>query len=132
MRAKSAAYADDSSPENTPCPPEVHFPPTPGVEHLVGIFFGAGQITQTAQGIVPLTWCEIKAFLELNEVDLCTWEIKLLKRMSEAYCVEYSRGSDPDRKAPYSPSVKLEQEVDQVAKAINIMKGLSAFKKAKG
>lgn len=91
-----------------------------------------GQITQTAQGIVPLTWCEIKAFLELNEIDLCTWEIKLLKKMSDTYCVEYSRGSDPDRKAPYTEQAKSEQEVDQVAKAINIMKGLSAFKKPKG
>lgn len=98
----------------------------------MGLFFSAGQITQTAQGIVPLTWQEIKSYLELNEVELCSWEIKILKHMSDAYCAEFSRGSDPDRKPPYTPPVKDEQEVDNVAKAINIMKGLSAFKKTKG
>lgn len=68
-------------------------------------------------GLIPLTWQEIQAFIEVNELDLTLWERELLKKMSEAYCAEYSRASDPQRPAPYVAE-KEEDEIDHIALAL--------------
>lgn len=131
IRASSRSLTEDDSAEDTSPLDEVHFPDiAPGGQHLVGLFVCAGQITQTAQGIVPLDWQQLKAFVELNELDLCTWEIRILKRMSEAYCIEYSQASDPHRPIPYRPVVE-ETEEDKLAKARKMLKNMAAFKKRK-
>lgn len=111
-------------------PSEIQLPDT-GLDYLVGHFFSSGQCLQTGQGLVPLTWQEIDAYVKLNELDMCVWELKLIKKMSEAYCAEYSRASDPNRVAPYRVQV-LDEEVDQVAKAMKIKLGMSGFRKRKG
>lgn len=133
LRTKSSDESEeDSDNESPPSQPDIHFPDIPSAfGYLVGLFHLSGQVLQESQGLAPLTWCEIKAFREENELDLCIWEKRILKKMSEAYVGEYSRASDPSRKAPYTKVVE-EEKVDKVAVALNIMKGLSAFKKAKG
>lgn len=83
---------------------------------------------QTGMGLVPLTWAELQAFREETELDLMIWERELIKKMSEAYCGEYARASDPNRPCPYQPEVK-EEEVDQIALAMRFMETLAAFKK---
>lgn len=113
-------------------PLEVNLPEiVPAFSHLKELFFISGQVMQSGHGLLPLTWQELKAFIEVNELELTIWERQVIKKMSDAYCAEYSRSSDPNRPAPYRPQVE-ETEVDQVAKAMRIKQGLSAFKKRKG
>ena len=123
--------SDDSAEDTSPLD-EVHFPDiAPGGQHLVGLFVLAGQIHQTAQGIAPLDWTQLKAFTELNDLDLCVWEIRIIKKMSEAYCSEYYAASDPSRPIPYRHVVE-ETEEDKLAKARRMLKNMSGFKKRKG
>jgi hypothetical protein len=109
-------------------PREIHLPEIPSpYDSLVALFNLSGQALQTGWGLCPLTWVEIKAFIDANDLSLTLSEVELLKKMSEAYCAEYSRASDPKRPAPYQP--EQTEEVDQIAKAMRIMDALSAFRK---
>lgn len=82
---------------------------------------------QSGNGLIPLTWQEIKAFLEVNELDLTLWERVMLKKMSDAYCVESSRATDINRPAPYNP-VKEQTEETALAAALRIRQNMRAFK----
>jgi len=107
--------------ERIESPAGVHLPEIPGPwTCLLGFFSLSGQASQTGMGLVPLTWTELRAFREENELDITLWERELLKKMSEAYCAEYSRAGDPKRPAPYTPEVE-ENEVDKIGKAIGFM-----------
>lgn len=68
-------------------------------------------------GIAPLSWQEIQAFIETNELELMLWEKELIKKMSEAYCAESHKATDPQRPAPYVVE-KEEDEIDQIALAL--------------
>lgn len=110
-------------------PTEIHLPDIPSAfGYLLGYFYLSGQATQTGMGLVPLSWQEIKAFREENELEITLWERELLKKMSEAYCTEYSRASDPKRPAPYAPEQDPE-EVDGIAVAMRIREQMQFFKK---
>jgi hypothetical protein len=107
---------------------EIQLPEIPGPwSHLLAIFSLSGQALQSGMGLTPLSWLEIKAFIDVNEIDITLWERELLKRMSEAYCAEYSRASDPKRPAPYTPEVE-ENEVDHVGKAIGFMEQMKLLR----
>lgn len=84
----------------------------PAFDFLRILFFESGQCLATGQGLVPLTWQEIDAWIRVNQLDLTLWEIETIRKMSEAYCAEYSRATDPQRPAPYS-IVKEEDEIDE-------------------
>lgn len=82
--------------------------------YLLGLFFDSGQCLATGQGLVPLTWQEIDAWIRVNRLELTLWEIETISKMSSAYCSEYSKSTDPQRPAPYS-IVKEEDEIDEEA-----------------
>jgi hypothetical protein len=97
---------------------EVQLPEVPEQwAYLLGLFFNSGQCTQSGFGLIPLSWQEIKAFIEVNELDLMLYEKELLKKMSEAYCAESHKATDPQRPAPYVAE-KEEDEIDHIAQAL--------------
>lgn len=80
-------------------------------QYCLALFFDSGQCLATGQGLIPLTWQEIDSWIKVTKLDLTLWEIETIKKMSEAYCAEYSRATDPQRPAPYSP-VKEDDKID--------------------
>lgn len=96
--------------------------------HLKELFFLLGQGTSTGYGLVPHTWQEIQAFRTENELELTLWERQMLRKMSEAYCAEASRATDPKRPAPYAPQ-KNDEEIDKIALAMKMRDTLAAFRK---
>lgn len=122
--------AEDSSGVPT-VPLEIELPALPeSFSHLRELFFIMGQVLQTGMGIVPVTWAELKAFIEVKELDLTLWERGMLKKMSDAYCNEYAQASSPSRPAPYKV-VKEAEEVDGIAVGMQIAAALAAFRKKK-
>jgi hypothetical protein len=102
-------------------PAEVQLPEIPDQwTYLLGLFFLSGQAIQTGMGLAPISWQEIKAFIEVNDLDLMLFEKELLKKMSEAYCAESHRATDPHRPAPYVEE-KEEDEIDRIAQALSFM-----------
>ncbi len=85
----------------------------PSFGYLLELFFLSGQAMSTGMGLVPLSWQEMKAFIEVNKLKYLTlWEIGTLKRMSDAYCSEYNQASEPSRQAPYRNDIDIEDVVD--------------------
>lgn len=112
-------------------PLDVELPEIPeAFSNLRELFLFMGQVLQTGMGIVPVTWVELKAFIEVNELDLTLWERRTLKKMSDAYCNEYAQASSPSRPAPYAP-VKAVEEQDGIAVGMQIAAALAAFRKKK-
>jgi hypothetical protein len=112
-------------------PLEVNLPEIPEAFcHLRELFYLSGQGTSTGYGLAPLSWQEIQAFRTENDLDLTLWERQLLKRMSEAYCAEASKATDPYRPAPYAPQ-KVDEDVDKIALALKMRDALNAFRTRK-
>jgi hypothetical protein len=113
------------------CPAEVHLPEVPkAFANLLDFFFASGQAMQSGMGLHGLTWQEIRAFREENELDMTLYEREILKKMSDAYCSEYVKASDPKRPAPYTPEVE-ENEVDQIALGLQFIEQLKLLRQKK-
>lgn len=109
-------------------PLDVELPEIPeAFSHLRELFFVMGQVTQTGMGIVRVTWEELEAFLRVNEVRLTPWERRILWKMSDAYCTEYSHATDPKRPAPYSTKKEADEE-DAIAIGMGISAAMAAFR----
>lgn len=117
----------------TRVPTEVHLPEIAGpFTYLRELFFLYGQCMQSGHGLLPITWQELEAFIHLNELDLMIWEKRILKRMSDAYCSEYSRASNPKRPAPFTPEPDENEEEpsvsDLIAKAVRMREQMKKFR----
>jgi hypothetical protein len=128
---------DSDSPEDSAgapiAPVEVNLPEIhPAFLHLQALFFRSGQCSQTGYGLIPLSWQEIQSFIEVNELELTLFEKQMLRKMSEAYCSEYSKAKDIRCPAPYTPERKedeVEDEADKLAKALRIREQMKSFRK---
>ncbi len=69
-------------------------------EFLVLLFYEVGLCGQGDEGIVPLSWQEIKAFNEVTDSRMTPWEVKTLHDMSLAYVLEVRAGVDVSRQSP--------------------------------
>lgn len=121
----------DHSGSSAIVPPDIELPEIPeAFSNLRELFFISGQALQTGMGLAPLTWSEIKAFIDVNELELTLWERGMLKKMSDAYCNEYSHASSPTRPAPYVNVIKDEDEAN-IVKALQMAANMAAFRKIK-
>lgn len=96
--------------------------------HLMSYLFEAGVATSNGMGIVPLSWQEIDAWIEVTGLPLSTWEKLTLKEMSEAYVNEFTQASEKDRPAPYIRPVE-EEQIDRKAVADKLRNVFSGLKK---
>jgi hypothetical protein len=120
---------EDNTSSTTIAPLEVNLPEIhPAYESLKGLFSLSGQGTSTGYGLASLGWAELRAFRLENGLNLTLFERQMLKKMSEAYCAEASRATDPKRPAPYAPQ-KEDEEVDKIALAMKMRDALNAFRK---
>lgn len=67
-------------------------------------------------GIIGLSWTEINNWQQAVEADLEVWEKTCIKLLSDTYASEYTQSDAPDRKAPYSSVVDVE-DIDRTAVA---------------
>lgn len=56
-----------------------------------------------AMGEIPLSWCEIDAWLRTSQRDVPVWQRMLIKDLSEVYVNEKHVSTDPNHPAPYTP-----------------------------
>lgn len=94
-RHKSLSDADENS-------SFLKLPKIPDAEYLVAFLYEAGLFGSNGMGAVPLTWAEINHWKECTDTVLTTWELLMIKKMSEAYVGEYNQASAKTRPAPYS------------------------------
>lgn len=69
------------------------------LEHLMQV----GPSMPGANGPVPISELELRAWQENSGIELDAWEARTLRRLSREYASEYHAASDPKRPCPYLP-----------------------------
>lgn len=108
--------------------PLLIMPDVGAAEYIIDFWHDAGTIGHASNGIAPLSWQEIQAWLSLNEIVLSNFEIRMIRVLSQEYCGEYYAASDKDRPAPHEIT---EDMLDRVAVGNKIKNVLSRLKKIK-
>jgi hypothetical protein len=61
-----------------------------GCEYLIGWLYDVGPALPGAMGFVPLTYSELRAWSELQQISISPWEAGTLRELSAAYCAVIS------------------------------------------
>jgi hypothetical protein len=63
--------------------------PLPGTEHVVSIFNELSNARSVGMsGPLPISWTEIKAYVDLTQEPLQRWELSAVRAMDDAYIQE--------------------------------------------
>jgi len=108
-------------------PSKVMYPPTDGLEVVIGHFHEVGRVGYSGMGVTPLTWQEIDSWASTTSLQLPVWERLAIHEMSMAYVGEYNQASDPNREAPFSVAEMRITDREKVAK--DLKAAFSAFKR---
>lgn len=84
----------------------------PDEQYLIEWWHEVGTVGQGGMGIIPLSWQEIRAWRQENELELENFELNMIRLLSVEYCGEYHAASAKNRPAPYSIE---EDEIDREA-----------------
>ena len=95
-------------------------------DYLVPLFFEAGMYEASFGGVSPLSWSEIKSWLEVTGRDLTVFEADCIKEMSVGYCNEYTSASEEHARPPYIEFVELTEKEIEV-KATSLKDSLMAL-----
>lgn len=94
--------------------------------YLIGLLQEAGLMSSVGMGPFPISWVEIDAWLRVTGLELSTWEVTTLKRLSEEYVSELLSATKADREAPYQRKPDPD-EIDRPMVASKIMSVLSKY-----
>lgn len=128
---KGIKHREENPPENSQdaiiAPTEIHFPEIdPDYDYLRVLFFRSGQVSTGGMSMAPLTWTELRNFRLESKMIIHSWEMDIIKRLSEEFCSEYTKGSNPQQPAPYVKVVENTEE-EKIAKAITMLDMLKSF-----
>lgn len=85
--------------------------------HIVGYLIDVG----VTMGEQPVTFGELESWQRQTGVDLEPWEIRFVKRLSEAYMSESHHARSPDAESPWSDAPYTEQFRSAVANRLKMM-----------
>lgn len=87
---------------------EPSLPDIGDADYLVKLMDELGGAINNGMALVPVSWTEINAWLNVTKLSLSTWEILTLKAMSAAYSYTLNDASEPNASAPYTPEKPVE------------------------
>lgn len=82
---------------------EYPLPDITGAEYLVHHLSNIGWVSSNGMGISPISFSEIRNYIDVTETSLTGEEALLLRKMSEGYC-KFVQDRNPKLKAPYTAS----------------------------
>lgn len=72
-------------------------------------FMSCGPVIYRSDGIEPISFQEIQAYMQTMQIDLSPWHIEILRAMSRVYASEFNLANGrPKRPAPWSPRPTVE------------------------
>lgn len=84
-------------------------------------------MSNNGMGPSPISWVEIQAWMSATGLELSTWEVTVIKELSEAYVSELSLATDLKRPAPYTVA---DDSLDREEVQNKILDVFRAFKRA--
>ena len=99
----------------------IEFPPLKHGSYLLQFLDELGYCRSGFNGLVPLDFTEINAYIQSTNTELLPFEVLLLKKLSNTY-VSQSHDKDPLAFAPYTT-----HEIKQVDSDKKILNSFSGF-----
>lgn len=87
--------------------------------YLTLCFELSGFCLSGSMSAVPLTWCEIDAFVRRSGYHLNGWESEQIIKMSNSYCNMLSKAKSIDCPAPYIEGYDSDEAIEQMRKRVN-------------
>lgn len=90
--------------------------------HIIGYLIEMG----VSLGENPLTFSEIESWQNQCGIELQPWEVRFVKRLSEAYLSESHAARDPDAEAPWADAPYVVPPSHQIANRMKmVIRGLA-------
>ena len=106
--------------------PLLELPNVGEAAYLINYWHDAGTVEQGGMGITPLSWQEIRAWRQENNMVLDSFEIGIIRRLSQEYVGEYhANSSEKSRPPPYE--LETMEDFDRTAMASKVGNLLRAF-----
>lgn len=80
--------------------PYLELPDIEGGEFYMELLHDLGFVRSSGFGVIGIDYIELEAFLRLHQLDLNSWEIGLLYKLSNEYAAQYNNSKDDDCPAP--------------------------------
>lgn len=93
--------------------------------HLVGYLFEAGPTSPAGMGSAPLAWAELQAWQAQVGIELESWEVRTLRRLSGDFVAESRRAEAPDAASPLAVQT-TERNRSSVARRVALEFGAMA------
>jgi hypothetical protein len=84
---------------------ELKLPDIAGAEYLIELLHEAGPVGSNGYGVEGLKWSEIHSWLATTGLFLSSWEVVLLKQLSDVYASEYNKTNGKECMSPCAPQV---------------------------
>ena len=104
----------------------MEMPPIEHGQYLLDYAFEIGPSKSTGQGPTVIDWVDIKAWVDLNELQLDSWEVLVVREISKAFVAQYYMSEGSLVPSPYQPP-KIDHEVAST-RIGNLLRGLMARK----
>lgn len=91
--------------------------------YLVGYLYEVGPAMSGGMGESPLTHTELRSWQENTGIELESWEVRAMSRLSKEYLSESSKATKPDAPAPWTDAPYV-QRVDQSNQLLNYFKAM--------
>lgn len=99
-------------------------PPVEHYQHVVSWFKDIGPATVGMAGNVPISYTEIRNWVELLDIEISTFEVTALTTMSKQYCYQSYISEDPKCVPPYLTRIndeemgKIRQNADETIRGL--------------
>lgn len=97
-----------------------HMPPVEAGQHLIDYLWEVGPVVAAGAGIAPVPHSEILAWQQNTGIDLDSWEVRTLRRLSEEYLSQSIASEKPDARPPWTPEVLTPQDREAVSKQVSM------------
>jgi hypothetical protein len=94
------------------------FPDIKKGRELTNMLFQIGVYKQGFSGIVPVDWVDIKAWSDLTGVVLTGEEARILRKLSEDYCQQFSTSKHITTKSPFFDEQERANGIDALFGAL--------------
>ena len=81
--------------------PLLEMPDVTNLTYIIEYLLELGTSLASGFGVTPITWTELRSWLELSELQLDSWESNLLISLSRSFCANYTKFDEKDFPTPY-------------------------------
>jgi hypothetical protein len=104
--------------QSNPNAPELVLPEIEGAEYIISLLHEAGPVGSNGYGVEGLKWSEIHSWIASTGLFLSSWEVLLIKELSDVYASEYNKSNGKECLCPSIPKVVDKQTLNDKFAAI--------------